>query len=510
VQALYDTGLADRLPPVANQIRRERDPHWSGLIIARALLAEHFDRRWLEKLPPREKELEESKMEERLELARSLAADVFCTKPASWQSAMVLGGASLHESAQSGLDGLLETRQTWEGALRGAMDLAPGEREPSRLLALGYLAIWPGLSDQEKEDSREILAMAFVDETSFQVLAEAWLAVAGTRRAAFSLVPDRPFAWALLKSIYASRTDWQSFVQAHLRWDMALLTDLTRGQEDAESVLRGGDIRSARSMMISLASSVRPDRRYSDILSRALKILPSGTASSSHAALFSNLLDWILEQSVRGDAAVEAEAIRRLAAVAGELRPEQKALVALATADLPEAEVHERRSEGYLTEPWAQYFLLKARILAERGELEEARISLEQVHSSWRSTPVELEIRRLAASDPVAEAAADDELRNLSRNEWSATDWRWQGRTARLDLVSDSPARGFSIRFDVVPSGMRPVEFRWDQELVESVVAHAGETRRVSLNVTPGFHILELETLSGGRVLPGTVRLTSP
>ena len=56
---------------------------------------------------------------------------------------------------------------------------------------------------------------------------------------------------------------------------------------------------------------------------------------------------------------------------------------------------------------------------------------------------------------------------------------------------------------------MRPVELRWDQELVESVVAHVGETLIVSLNVTPGLHILELETLSGGPVLPGTVRITS-
>ncbi len=509
LQTLIDTGLVDRAPDVASDVRRARDFHWSSLFIARALLAEHFDRRWLEKLPPREKELEESKMGERLELARSLAGDVFRTRPASWQSAMVLGGARLHESAHSGLDGLLDARQTWEGALRGAMDLAPGEQEPSRLLGLGYLAIWPSLSDREKEDSREILSLAFEDEISFQVLAEAWLEVAGTRRAAFALVPDRPSAWAFLKRIYARRTDWQSFVQAHLRWDRALLADLTLSQEDAESVLHGGDIRGARSMMISLVRSVRLDRRYSEILSRALKILPPGTASSRFAAIFSNLLDWTLEQSVRGNPSVEAGAIRRLAGVSGELRPEQEALVKLATDDFIEAEVHERRSEAYLTEPWAHYFLLKARLLAERGDPEAARTALDQVHRSWRATPVALEIRRLAASGPVAEAAAEEELRNLSRSEWTATDWRWQGRTARLDLVSDRQAQGLSIRFDVVPSGMRPVELRWDQELVESVVAHVGETLIVSLNVTPGLHILELETLSGGPVLPGTVRITS-
>ena len=145
---LRETGLAERLPDVAKRVERERDPQWAKLAIARALLAEHFDQRWLQNLEPQERQQEIAKMGKRLELARELAAEALSTRPATWQATMILGGASLFESARSGTPGVIADREAWEKPLRASLGLAPGEEEPRRLLAGAYLGIWPTLSQK--------------------------------------------------------------------------------------------------------------------------------------------------------------------------------------------------------------------------------------------------------------------------------------------------------------------------------------------------------------------------
>ena len=53
------------------------------------------------------------------------------------------------------------------------------------------------------------------------------------------------------------------------------------------------------------------------------------------------------------------------------------------------------------------------------------------------------------------------------------------------------------------------IEVRWDHEMIalEAVAPDCVVTAPV--RVTPGPHILELESVAGGRVLPGAVRLAS-
>ncbi len=136
---LRETGLADRQPQVAKRVQRVRDIQWAKLAVARALLAEAYDQRWLQNLEPSQRQQEIAKLGERLELARDLATEVLSTRPATWQAAMILGGASLYESVGSGTPGVITAREPWEKPLRAALGLAPGEEEPRSLLAGAYL-----------------------------------------------------------------------------------------------------------------------------------------------------------------------------------------------------------------------------------------------------------------------------------------------------------------------------------------------------------------------------------
>src|SRR6187551_3512909 len=78
------------------------------------------------------------------ELRRSdeLAAATLRRRPSSWQAAMVLGGARLLRIARANDDAPYRAPERWRAPLRHAARLAPGEPEPLRLLALGYLTSW--------------------------------------------------------------------------------------------------------------------------------------------------------------------------------------------------------------------------------------------------------------------------------------------------------------------------------------------------------------------------------
>jgi hypothetical protein len=196
-----------------------------------------------------------------------------------------------------------------------------------------------------------------------------------------------------------------------------------------------------------------------------------------------------------------------LAGAVAEPSSEQRALVALATNDLTGAAVYERREEGLSTEPWAPYLLLKARRLAEKGDLDAARTALTEVHSSWSGSALELDVRRLIARKTSAPAEIVDPSHEDS--EWQATDWRWRGKTARLYLIPATSAQNVLVHFDVVPSGGKPVEIRWDQRSQAVILASSEEPLQLNLDVTPELHVLEVESLTDGRVVPGLVRLTN-
>jgi hypothetical protein len=502
---LLDTGLEERLPEVAKKTERDTDPEWAKISIVRALLAEHIDQRWLLNVAPQERQQEILRMWERLHLARELSAEVYSFRPATWQAAMVLGGATMLDGARSGAAGLLSTSEDWERPLRTAIELAPGQEEPCRLLAGAYLGIWPRLPEKRKRELRAVLARAFEDATTFRLFAEPWLRVAEDRDDAFTLVPDRSSAWLVVKNIYNRRADWQGFAEAFQRWDRALLAELELDLNEAETRLLGGDVRTARFLMLSVVRRSRLDTRYMKIISRSLIRCPPGPPTARLSQDLSRLLDWALERVVLGKSSLEPAALQRLAGAVAEKSSEQKALVALAIDDLPGAALHERREEGMNTESWAPYMLLKARKLTEENDIEAAQAALNEVHWSWRGTAVEADIRRHIAEKAAAGQAITGPGEPSSR--WRATEWRWRGNIAQLYMIPATRGHRVQIHFDVVPAGGRPVEIRWDQESRLVALASSEQALELNLKVTPELHTLEVESLTPRRVVPGLVRL---
>ncbi|HXT21694.1 MAG TPA: hypothetical protein VN923_13160, partial [Thermoanaerobaculia bacterium] len=134
------------------------------------LVNDSFDVRSLAALPPAEAAAEAGRSEERLRLAASISARTLRERPASWESAMTLGGARLLADWRGGDASLYERPQRWRSPLEHAQRLAPGSPEPRRLLVTGYLATWQALSAAEREAGRRLVREAFRDRDTLNRL----------------------------------------------------------------------------------------------------------------------------------------------------------------------------------------------------------------------------------------------------------------------------------------------------------------------------------------------------
>ena len=511
VTLVQSTGLRTRLPEMATTIEGEPDAVRSKIKLAQVLLAEGYDQRWLNRLTPEEARREIVRIDERLKLARAMAAEVLKRRPANWEAAMVLGGATFLEQIRAGDAKLIAEKGNWEAPLLYAVSMAPGKAAPSRLLASAYLSVWPALSYEEQGAARNLLDRAFENTETFQLLAEDWLRIAGDRQDAFSLVPDDPVAWQELLGIYSRRFEWESFAAAYHQWDDALLSDLGRRLEDALERLRGGDLRVARLQLLSIATEARYERRYGDIITRAIEQCPPGHAPDRYSNKLKKLLDQVLGDCALGQCLVSEIAVRRLVPLSGASEPEQQALAALVSRDLPAAEVYERRSEALLTEVWAPYVFLKARILAENGDVDESHSTLAKLHHSWRDRLVVQEARHAIARDSGSSVESANEQRRLgelARSVWPGIDWRWRENVAQLELLPSKEAESLEITLDVVPPAGAVIEIRWDHQSVSFRDVRQGQSVRLDLALTQKSHLLELVSLVGGRVVPGRVELT--
>jgi hypothetical protein len=197
--------------------------------------------------------------------------------------------------------------------------------------------------------------------------------------------------------------------------------------------------------------------------------------------------------------------------------PSQAALASLFAGDLPRASLWERRTEGLGTEPWAPYLITKARALAARGRVDDAREALALVHVSWQERPLYWQAQAAvarAAGDPHGGAAAAARLAALARRAWKPQDWTWNRGTARLEMMTGAPAAGFAVALDQVPANGSLVELRLDGTAVGDFPVRpvrpsggAAPPLRLAVALGAGLHVLELDSLDGGQVLPGAVEL---
>ena len=225
-------------------------------------------------------------------------------------------------------------------------------------------------------------------------------------------------------------------------------------------------------------------------------------------------LDRALDRCLFASCDLRPATLKRLAHFARDPAPSQAALASLFAGDLPRASLYERRTQGLGTEPWAPYLITKARALAARGQVDDAREALALVHLAWQARPLYWQARAevaRAAGDPGGTAEATARLAGLARRTWSATDWTWNRGIARLEMMTAAPAAGFAVTLDQLPANGSLVELRLDGAAVGDFpvrpLAGAAPALRVAAPLGRGLHVLVLESLDGAQVLPGTVEL---
>jgi len=495
----------------AAALGREPDAERVWLRASRALLAAELDPARHRGISP-ERAARESA--ERMAEAARAGREILARRPALWEAALVAGAATYFGWAQAHDPRLFTAYREWEAPLEAALSLAPGKREPVRFLATAYLEVWPALSPRKRVIARSLLAEVFRNPQDFDRLIDPWLDTAVDRREAFSVLPDDPAAWKQVASAFARRSDLHGYAAARGRGEEALLASLRRDLVEADRLRGDGRMEEARGLYMSVAGRARPEARYLGLVERALERCPPGPVASRTAERLVPHLNRALERCLLAVCEMSPNALKRLSRFVRDLPPPQAALAALFADDLPQAAIYERRTEGLDSEAWAPYLIAKARLLADRGRLDEARSALSLVNKDWQRRPLYWQARARvaqAAGDAGEVTAARARLAELARSAWPASEWTWHRGVARLEVLAGAPAAGLAVALDSVPAGGALVELRLDGAAVGAFpvrpVGGAAPALRVAAPLGSGLHVLELESLDGGQVLPGTAVL---
>jgi hypothetical protein len=500
--------------PVEARLERElaREPEVEGLAVrgVRAALAREVAAAATldPSLPQGREEIRAST--ERLEETARRAAAVLAARPASWEAAMVLGAATYLSRSQARDPRLFTEHEAWEEPLEAAHRLAPAKPEPVRFLTAAYLEIWPALSEPKRETTRHLLAEMLRNPEDAGVLLGPWLNIAGSKREALSVLPPEPQVWERVQSLFAERGDWEGFVEVRAQWDHVLRSRLRRDLTEADALLARGATSEARSLCVSVLQQARPDPSYGNLLETALTECPPGPVGRETAAKLRRQLDHALERCLLAHCDLAPAALQRLAHLAGDQAPSQEALAVLLSGDLPGALALDRNAEAQWSEAWAPYLIAKARTLTARQQLADAAAALDFVPNSWWEQPAYWQARlelAQASGDEAAAGRAAERLRQMTREVWPATDWTWRQDRARLAMLTGVPAEGVEVDLAGVPAGGAVVELRMDGALLGTFPARPGTVLRLDAPLRPGLHLLGLESVGGGRVLPGSVRL---
>jgi len=495
----------------ASALGREPDPERVRLRAARAVLAAELDPARHQGIPTEQAAREGAA---RMAEAARVSREILARRPSSWEAALVQGAATYAGWSRAQDPQLFTAYRQWEAPLEAARRLAPARQEPARFLAAAYLEVWQSLSPRKREVERRLLAEVLRDPQDLSRLLDPWLATAADRREAFSVLPDDPAAWERVAGTYAARGDLPGFAAARARGEASLLSRLRRDLLEADRLRGDGRLEEARALYLAVAERARPEARYLELVERALERCPPGLVNRQTAERLAPHLDRALDRCLFAGCEIQPAALKRLSRFVGEPPPAQAALAALFADDLPRAAIYERRTEGLGTEPWAPYLIAKARVLAGRGRVAEAREALSLVPLSWQRRPLYWQARAdvaRAAGDAGGVAAAQSRLDEAARQAWPATEWTWKDGIARLEMLTAAPAQGLTLRLDTVPEQGSLVELRLDGAAVGAFpvrpLAGAAAALRVAVPFRLGLHVLELQNLGGGQVLPGAVEL---
>ena len=447
---------------------------------------------------------------QRMTEAAGWAGAALRQRPAAWDAALVRGAATYLAWSEGRDPRLFTAAPRWEAPLETAMRLAPQRPEPARFLAAAYLEVWQALSPAKRERARQLLATAFTDPPTLAALVGPWLTIAGSREEAFAAIPGDPAAWGRIEEIYGRQHDWPGFCAARRHREAALFAHLSGRLAEAEERRSQGDLAGARDLYLEVAAQAPPGRRYLGLVRNALAQCPAGPVDHKTAQRLAAHLAWNLERCLLEPCPLPERTLHRLAGFCRGLDPPHEAMATLVSGDLAHAEKMEHGADATASEAWAPYSLLKARTLAERGRTDEAQAALAQVHPSWLTRPAYWQVRAAVARAEGNSAAAAEVTRELSRlaaREWPAAAWDFRGGVTRLEMLTSRPASGLRLHVDVAPKEGAAVEVRLDDSTLGTFPAVTGGTLALAAPLPAGLHLLEVESVAGGAVLPGTVSL---
>ena len=498
----------------AADLDREHDPERVRLRAARAVVAAELAPSRSEGLPP-ERAARESA--ERMAEAARVGGEILARRPASWEAAQVMGTATYLGWAQARDPRLFTEYRRWEAPLELALRLAPSRREPVRFLAGAYLEIWPALTSRKRGIARGLLIEIFHDPQDLGRLLEPWLDRARNQREAFSVLPDDPEAWELTAEALGRRGDWPGYDAARRRTDEELLKRLRRDLLKADRLRSIGSLVEARSVYLSVAERARPEARFLPLLERALERCPPGLVDRATSERLTPHLAQALDRCMLAGCQMAPAALKRLANFVREQEPAQAALAALFCGDLPRATLYERRTEGLGNPGWAPYLVAKARVLAARGRIDEAREALSLVHTSWQGRSLywrALSEVAAAEGDAGARAEAAARLAAFAGRAWPAAAWTWHQGAARLEMVTGEPAAGLAIHLDAWPKNGAVLELRLDGTGLGAFPVRPAQLATGAVLVLPvmpplrpGIHLLEIANANESQIAPGAVEI---
>ena len=504
------TGYGQRNPEAASQLGEDRYPYRGRMRLARRVLAEQLDPRWLLELPEADRQdaFEASLID--IEGVEELAAKALSQRPASWEAAMMLGSArhfrALRSSSRDPAD-----LPDWQAPFGHSIRLSPVQVEPAGYLAAAYVDMWPSLDAAERRAAREVIAKAFTSRTTFRLLIDRWMRVEHDIEEALRVVPAATPQWEHMMTVFAGQKDWSRYLRAHQAHRLASATEKQAMLDEAVARVRGGDYSGGveRLHVVLSWSTVGADDL--GILDRVLRELPAGPVS--HPGKFRDWLEYCLDQCFLRECPLDQERLRRLIGLSGELEESQRALALLASGDLPAAERIERAAVSPSGVAWGRYWIAKAGELAARGHAGEARQALAWVDPRYLRHPAYLRAA-LAVAQAEGDAAAENDalrrLASLERTAWPPEVWEAAEQPLHSALIySAGSLRGVEIAIDSAPTEGAIVRIRVDGRDLLVTVVRPGDVVRVEPETGPGTHRIELQTVRNGRVTPGRVRIHS-
>ena len=491
----------------------ESDLTRARLRVARGVLEEQLDLRWIGSLPEVERP---QAMLDSLQLlldSRDQAARVLAERPASWEAMLILGATRYVHTLRNSPMRLVSEMEGWELPLLEARSMGPGAGQASRYIAMGYLDVWLSLSREKKDETLPVLRQAMTDLTTFDRLIDTWMRLVHDRRTALSVVPDQPAQWQRLQSIFEARKDWRGYVEARDRWREAYLADTHRQLDEAAERVRGGDVERASHRYRMIVGRLRPSAIQLELLDRVLREAPPGALTSMSGQSLGLWLEWCLELCFLGHCPLEEGLLSRLTVNSGPLQAPRRAFADFVAGDGPKARRAEARSIEAWSEEWGRFQILNAKDLVEAGALERAHDALLRVSAQWQETvPYWQAKARLAeaGSDVASASLAARQLDARSRSRWQAEAWSSPGRHQwHLPLFPSVAGTELVVAIDEAAEQGAVVELEWDGRHLSTVVVGPRTEFRVPLEVTSEIHRLSLRQLSvDGNVLPGTVSLS--